>query len=389
MSIIPNKCVSGVEVSDDQHFKKIIINLIQDIPTPHNNVLIEQMATHPRLLTNLWYAERQDLSRYQWESDISRVENKDAFYTSSLNLRFLWGCIQRKNEKFIIVGWMNINTRLLHLLFFILRRPYNHWTDNPNPMFGSITLKDRVVRWSAYKLLKFSRCKVFCVGRTTVEYFKSIGFSEDRLINLPIFVTVEDEVSRFLKQRTAIYYRYKVLDGCFLLSAGSRLIRDKGYDLLIQAIAELPVHTRKCVRLIIVGSGVESDNLHQQVADLGLLDQVYFEKWLEIEDFKALIACSDIFLHPARFDSYGGTTLGMALGVPVIGSTGAGAAVDRIEHGVNGFLYDPEDTKALAGYIFLLINDPKLRARIGAAGEVTAKRWPVNRGVDIIIENSI
>ena len=99
---------------------------------------------------------------------------------------------------------MNINTRLLHVLFFILRRPYNHWTDNPNPMFGSMKLKDRVVRWSAYKLLKFSRCKVFCVGRTAVEYFKSIGFSEDRLVNLPIFVTVEDDISRFLKQRTAI-----------------------------------------------------------------------------------------------------------------------------------------------------------------------------------------
>ncbi len=376
-------------MSNNQHLKKISINLVQDIATPHNNVLIDGMATHPELLVYLWYAQREDLLRYQWASDISGIDDRDAFYTTSFNFRFLWNCLRRKSERFIIVGWMNINTRLLHVLFFILRRPYNHWTDNPNPMFGSMKLKDRVVRWSAYKLLKFSRCKVFCVGRTAVEYFKSIGFSEDRLVNLPIFVTVEDDISRFLKQRTAIRERYAVKDNCFLLSAGSRLIREKGYDLLIKAIAELPLQIRQYVRLIIVGSGVKSDSLHQQVAALGLFDQVHFEKWLEFEDFKALIACSDIFLHPARFDSYGGTTLGMALGVPVVGSTGAGAAVDRIEHGVNGFLYNPEDTQALGGYISMLIDDPALRNRIGAAGRQTAKSWPVKRGVDIIIKNSI
>ena len=41
----------------------------------------------------------------------------------------------------------------------------------------------------------------------------------------------------------------------------------------------------------------------------------------------------------------------MAVGIPVIGSRMAGSAADRIEHGVNGWLYDCEDVVALANWI--------------------------------------
>ena len=113
------------------------------------------------------------------------------------------------------------------------------------------------------------------------------------------------------------------------------------------------------------------------------------EQWLEIDDFKALIANSDVFIHPARFDSYGGTTLGMSLGVPVIGSYGAGAALHRIKQGRNGFLYDAEDIQTLASYITLLYQNPKLKRRMGAVAYQTARQWHPQSGVDIIVNNSI
>lgn len=127
--------------------------------------------------------------------------------------------------------------------------------------------------------------------------------------------------------------------------------------------------------------------LKRLATELNLVEQIVMEKWLAIDDFKALIANSDVFIHPARFDSYGGTTLGMALGVPVIGSTGAGAAVDRIEHGVNGFLYEATDTQALARIIRQLLTDPELRRRLGEAGRETALRWHPIRGVDILVQH--
>lgn len=369
--------------------QKTVINLIQDLATPHNNVLIEQFRDRPDVEVKLWYALAQDSKRYQWRTDISDEHFPATIYGSGINGAFLRYCLSHPQEKFVIVGWMNTNTRLLHLLFFLLRRPYNHWTDLPNPKTQGMNLKQKWQRWAAYWLLKYSRCKIFGVGKVTIDCFRDWGFSVQRMVNLPIFVTVEEDFAAYQAQRNDLLARYGVVPGGFLISGGSRLIREKGYDLLIRAVALLPDEIRAVLKVVIVGSGDALADLEQLVVDLNLASCVVLEKWLAIGDFKALIANSDVFSHPARFDSYGGTTLGMALGVPVIGSTGAGAAVDRIEQGVNGFLYEAEDIHALADAVVRLYRDPDLKQRMGRAARETALQWHPKRGVKILLENAI
>jgi glycosyltransferase involved in cell wall biosynthesis len=369
--------------------KKITINLIQDLATPHNNILIEQFVGREDIEIKLWYVKSKDTERYQWNSDISQQHFPANFYGDKLNLEFLSYCITHYHEQFVIVGWMNINTRLLHLLFFLLRRQFNHWTDLPNPKIGGQQAVKKYSRWIAYKILRYSRCKVFGVGKITMDFFRTLGFPEHKLVNLPIFVTVDENIPIYKKQRSRLFDRYSVPDGGFLLSAGSRLIYEKGYDLLIRSISEVSSELRNNLKLVIVGSGEESAALKGMIDALGLQDTIRLESWLDINDFKALIANSHIFMHPARFDSFGGTTLGMALGVPVIGTTGAGAAIDRIEHGVNGFLYEATDIHSLAGYITRLLTDNDLRQRMGSAGRQTALNWHPNRGLDILLQNTI
>jgi glycosyltransferase involved in cell wall biosynthesis len=284
---------------------------------------------------------------------------------------------------------MNSNTRLLHLLFFLLRRPFNHWTDSPAPKTTGMSIKKKVLRWAAYKLLKYSRSKVFCVGVTAITYFRTREFPEKMLVNLPIFVEVDEDILVYSSKHDEIFARYDVSPQGFLISCGSRLIHEKGYDLLIKAISLLDDEIRLNTKIVIVGSGNRLPELNALVDELNLAKQVVLEKWLAIDDFKELIANSHVFVHPARFDSYGGTILGMALGVPVIGSTGAGAAVDRIEHGINGFLYEAEDIQALANFITLLYQNPQLRKRIGCEARNTALMWPPRRGLEILVENSI
>jgi glycosyltransferase involved in cell wall biosynthesis len=79
----------------------------------------------------------------------------------------------------------------------------------------------------------------------------------------------------------------------------------------------------------------------------------------------------------------------MALGVPVIGSYGAGAAIDRIQQGRNGFLYDAEDIQSLANFITLLYQNPDLRRRMGSEALKTAQEWPPSRGVQILVDHAI
>lgn len=365
------------------------INLIQDIATPHNNVLISEFIDKSNIKLNLWYAVQSDSSLYQWSKDLTQEHTSANIYGTSLNLKFIKYCLSHSDEKYIIVGWANINTILLTFLFFLLRRPFNHWTDLPDFHDNHISFRKKILRWGAYKVLKYSNSMIFGVGVTSIKYFRNLGFSEKRLINLPIFVQVNEDLIAYKSKRNQFIEKYAINDSCFIISAGSRIVKEKGYDLLIKAISLLDEEILDNLKLFVVGSGPALIELEKQVIDLDLNNQIVFIKWLPIEDFKVIIANSDIFVHPARIDSYGGTTLGMALGVPVIGSFEAGAAVDRISSGKNGFLYHAEDIQTLSNYISILYKYSQLRKTMATAARDTALQWPPSRGVEIITSYAI
>jgi glycosyltransferase involved in cell wall biosynthesis len=147
------------------------------------------------------------------------------------------------------------------------------------------------------------------------------------------------------------------------------------------------VKLKNKIKLVIVGNGSERTSLKKLIRSLNLENIIKIEKFMKIENFKKLIACSDIFVHPARFDAYGSTLLGMSLGVPVIGSKSAGASLDRIKSGYNGYLYKEDDIKTIANYIILLANSKKLRKRIGNAGKKTSSKWHPIKGYKILMKH--
>lgn len=372
--------------------KETTINLIQDRATPHNNVLIAEFKNNPQVKLNIWYAEDQDIKIFadypRLGNDLTNKHFKAKIYGSRFNFNFIKYCLKNINERYVFVGWINSNTRLLHLLFFILRRPFNHWTDLPEEPKNKIIFS-RAKRWLTYKLLSSSKSKVFVVGENTKDYFKKLGIKDKKLVNLPIFIKAEETLEHYKNEKKDIFRKYSINEGQFMVSAGSRLIYEKGYDLLIKAVNILPENIRKDIKVIIVGSGEEESALRVMIKDYNLQKVILIEPWLPMDEFKSLIANSDLFIHPSRFDSFGGSALAMMLGVPVVGSKKAGAASERINHGRNGFLYEPENIKDLSSYILKLYSDNILREKMSKEAHLTALSWRPEKGRDILINNAI
>jgi glycosyltransferase involved in cell wall biosynthesis len=363
--------------------------LIQDIATPHNNVLIAALKNHENVELKLWYAKENNDKLYQWDKNITHEHLVAKIYGNQINWKFLFYCLFKRKEKFLIVGWMNINTKFLHLLFFLLRRPFNHWTDLPDYQYKNQTVVSILKNKISNFVLKKSKCKIFGVGKITLDYFINLGFPKSNLENLPIFVNTDEDLENYKLRRTQINTKYSTNNQTFLIVAGSRLIFDKGYDLLVEAFSIIPLNKRINMKLVIVGSGDEKKAIEKLIKSYDLSENTVIEPWLSIEDFKLLIANSDVFIHPARFDSFGGTTLGMAMGKPVIGSYTAGAAYDRIIGGYNGYLYDSKDVSKLAEYIILLYDDNDLKIRLGKNALMTAKEWSPLKGADTLAKNLI
>lgn len=366
---------------------KKVLHVIQDIATPHNNVLVAALKARKDIDLRLWYCTPK-AAKYGWKDDLTHaVQQANLYKPDGIDWGMLWSILSRPSDKVLLVGWSNPTTRALFVLFCLLRRRFGMWFDLPQDDAPRSTAR-RMLRQVFYSLLLRSRAKVFAVGRAAVEYFKARGFEDSQLVNLPIFVELDTSRSDFIGQRDSIRKRYGAGKNDILLVGGSRLIHDKGFDLPIAAIAALPPALKKRYRLVIVGQGEELDNLKKLAMENDIADQVYFPGWLAIDDFRALMVAGDAFVHPARFDAWGSTIFAHPMGVPVIGSTGAGSAYDRIDDGKDGWLFPPDDRAKLVDILKdLAAMDDKAMSKMSKASRKKAEEWTPAIGTKILLDN--
>jgi glycosyltransferase involved in cell wall biosynthesis len=120
-----------------------------------------------------------------------------------------------------------------------------------------------------------------------------------------------------------------------------RLHREKGPDLLLEAVARLadPPPT------FVLGAGVMEPELRRRDASLGLERTVRFEGWRERTE--RWLAGASVCVVPSRFEALAQTAvLAMSLGVPVVGTAVEG--LPGVLADGRGVLAAPEDPAALA-----------------------------------------
>ncbi|MBI4552919.1 MAG: glycosyltransferase family 4 protein, partial [Candidatus Latescibacteria bacterium] len=138
----------------------------------------------------------------------------------------------------------------------------------------------------------------------------------------------------------------------------------KGLRYAIQALVHLPGRGR--VLLVVAGDG-EARPYREEAKRLSVAGAVRFVG--QRADINRYYAMSDAVVFPTLYEPFGFTiTEGMATGVPVVTSAGAGAA-EVIRDGMDGLLvHNPRDAREIAGHIHRLMADPELRARLGQQG---------------------
>jgi len=159
----------------------------------------------------------------------------------------------------------------------------------------------------------------------------------------------------------------------------SRLIAKKGADLLVDAALRIG-RNEPSVEFIIAGEGEEGPKLEEQVAELGIADNVRFTGLLPHQELISLIADSDLFVLPCRVAANGDrdalpTVLleAMAAGVPCI-STPVNGIPEIIDQGQTGLIVPENDPASLAAAIDQLLGDPGSRRMMGVAGRRKAER---------------
>jgi len=167
--------------------------------------------------------------------------------------------------------------------------------------------------------------------------------------------------------RAAMRRKYGLaLDKALLLYVG-RLDAEKCLGLVIHALATLK---RNDVQFAIAGAGSHSHELATLVQELGLTDQVLFTGFVPHADLPLLLNSADAFVMPSHAELQSIATLeAMASGLPVLAAN-ACALPELVQPDVNGYLFAPHDSKAVADRIMTLLANRTRWAEMGAASRV-------------------
>ena len=124
--------------------------------------------------------------------------------------------------------------------------------------------------------------------------------------------------------------------------AAGRLIRQKGFDLLIDAIAALPA-----VRLTIAGTGPERGALERRIARRALGDRVRLVGY--VADIRPYLDDARLLVLPSRFEGYGAVIVeALAAGRPVVATRTTPAVGELLGDPVCGTAVPSADIPALA-----------------------------------------
>jgi glycosyltransferase involved in cell wall biosynthesis len=164
-----------------------------------------------------------------------------------------------------------------------------------------------------------------------------------------------------------------------LLSVG-RLERNKGFHVLIEALARLRAELPPRWRWLLVGNGKERAALEEQARAAGIAAHVAFVGRLDDDELHSLYEEVDLVVHPTLYEGSSLVTLeGMVHRKPMIASA-AGGIPDKVFDERNGYLVPPGDVEALAARLRLALAQRERWPDWGAESELIVRTtfdWPI------------
>ena len=156
-----------------------------------------------------------------------------------------------------------------------------------------------------------------------------------------------------------------------------------GVEYLIRAIPHI-AKIRQDFRVFIAGAG-DQRPYRNLARELGVAEYIEFMGAIPQQEVPEYLRSLDIFIMPSLSESFGVAALeAEAVGVPVI-ATGIGGIPEVVQDGETGFLIEQKNPEALADVILKLLEDEKLRKRMGQKGcQFVKERYDWSNNLDQI-----
>ncbi len=207
----------------------------------------------------------------------------------------------------------------------------------------------------------------------------ALGADASRTVTIPYGV----DTSRFHPDpptRSTTRLQWGVPAEAEVVFAAGRLVRKKGFEFLIDAVAALSA-ARPRLWLVLAGGGDLATELKDRVAAAGIT-RVVMPGVLTQDGVAAGLAAADVVVVPSVKDDAGNVDglpnvvmEALASATPLV-ATPAGGIARVVRDGETGLLVPERDARRLAAAIARLLDDPSLSLSLGRA----ARHWTETEG---------
>jgi glycosyltransferase involved in cell wall biosynthesis len=161
-----------------------------------------------------------------------------------------------------------------------------------------------------------------------------------------------------------------------LITTASADVAMKGLRYLLEAVAKLRTE-RPEVHLVVIGRKKEGGPSARTIDELGLTDHIEFITGVPEERIIELYAESQLAIVPSLYEGFSLPAIeAMSCAVPLVATTGGALPEVVGPDGVSALTVPPGDAEALAAKIAQALDDPELRAKVGAGGrQRVLDRW--------------
>jgi glycosyltransferase involved in cell wall biosynthesis len=371
---LPEAPATGIAASDDDHAAlrcRTRVAFLTDIVTPYMAVLFEAMDHGCEL--SVIFCSRIGTRGMDWRLELPfrhevvegltirrRTPDATDFYLSPR----IFAALQRARPEAIISGGFSFPSLYAAIYGASRGIPLLIHSDGTATSEAQLGPHNALAR----RLLRRLAWGAVANSQPAATRFAEIGFAGDRIFLAP-HVTQLEPLWEVAGQRQIS------ADGALRVLFVGRLIPRKGCDGLLRACAEARSNGL-AMELIVVGTGPEEVRLRALAEDLAV--PVRWKGFVDQPGLARVYAEADVFAFPTLDDPFGIVVLeAAAAGLPLIASPHGGATADLVRDGVNGYVVEPTDTKAMSSALARLATDPTLRSRMGyAAHNATRSRTP-------------
>ncbi len=338
--------------------------LLTEIPAPYRLPLFRALARQEGIELRVLYLARADPRRSYPVPEDERGFEWEVLPGHSVRRGRRWlvfsrgviAALRRHDPEVVVVGGWNQPAFWQALGYARTRgRPLVTWVESTarDSRSGSVAgnaTRRAFVRGSAAFLVP---------GRAAADYMRSLGVADARIAVAPNAV----DAVRFGRPRCQApgvgpNRRVRVL-------YVGRLSREKGLDVLFEAVTDLPV------QVMTAGTGPERTRLEGAApANVTFLGQ------LEQDELASQYAEAEVFVLPSLSEPWGMVlNEAAAAGLPLVATEAVGAAHDLIEEGANGFRVPAGNAQALRDALRRLAEDADLRERAGRRSLELSRRF--------------